>query len=68
MKIDVQFTREEATAIIHFIEIGIRSQGGQAARVGLPIQDKIALATDAAEKASKTQPATTNAGGDPTQP
>lgn len=68
--ITVQLTNDEAKAIIHFIEMGIRSQGSQAGRIGIPIQDKIALAADAAEKATKalSQPAPTNAGGDPTQP
>jgi hypothetical protein len=65
----VQLTENEAKAIIQFIEMGIRSQGGQAARIGIPIQDKVALATDAAEKANATaQPAITNAGGKPSQP
>lgn len=67
--ITVQLTNDEAKAIIQFIEMGIRSQGGQAARIGLPIQDKIAMAADAAEKANAAaKPAITNAGGDPTQP
>jgi hypothetical protein len=65
-QIIVSLTQDEAKAIVQFIEMGIRSQGGQAARIGLPIQDKIALAADAAEKSKK--PATTNAGGDPAQP
>jgi len=68
--ITVQLTADEAKTIVQFIELGIRSQGGQAARIGLPIQDKIALAADAAEKATKalSQPPKTNDGGDPTQP
>lgn len=67
--ITVQLTNDEAKAIIHFIEMGIRSQGSQAGRIGIPIQDKIALAADAAEKANAAaKPAITNAGGDPTQP
>jgi len=66
----VQLTENEAKAIIQFVELGIRSQGGQAARIGLPIQDKVALATDVAEKANakKSQTAPANAGGEPTQP
>ena len=67
--ITVQLTENEAKAIIQFIEMGIRSQGSQAARIGLPIQDKVALATDAAEKANAAaQPAIANAGGEPSQP
>jgi hypothetical protein len=67
--ITVQLTENEAKAIIQFIEMGIRSQGGQAARIGIPIQDKVALAADAAEKTNATsQPAPTNAGGEPSQP
>jgi hypothetical protein len=68
--ITVHLTDIEAQAIIQFVEMGIRSQGGQAARIGLPIQDKVALATDVAEKANakKSQPAPANAGGEPTQP
>jgi hypothetical protein len=65
----VQLTENEAKAIIQFVEMGIRSQGGQAARIGIPIQDKVALATDAAEKANAAaKPAITNAGGEPSQP
>jgi len=63
--ITVQFTDIEAKAIVQFVEFGIRQNGSQAARIGLPIQDKIALAIDAA---SKSQPAPANAGGEPTQP
>jgi hypothetical protein len=65
--ITVQLTDIEAKAIIQFVEFGIRQNGSQAARIGLPIQDKVALAIDAASKTQPT-PALTNAGGDITQP
>jgi len=67
--ITVHLTDIEAQAIIQFVELGIKSVGGQAARIGLPIQDKIALAIDVAKKANDaSQPAPANAGGEPSQP
>jgi hypothetical protein len=63
----VQLTDTEAKAIIQFVEFGIRQNGSQAARIGLPIQDKVALAIDAASKPQPTPPPT-NVGGELPQP
>ena len=63
----VQLTDTEAKAIIQFVEFGIRQNGSQAARIGLPIQDKVALAIDAASKTKPTPPPT-NVGGELPQP
>ena len=55
----------EAQNLVQLIEGAIRSIGSQAARVGVPLQDKIALAAANGIEAPKTTPA--NA-GEPEQP
>jgi hypothetical protein len=56
----------EAQNLVQLIEISIRAGGSQNGRVGIPLQDKIALA--AANAAEAPKPTTKNAGGEPTQP
>lgn len=55
----------EAQNLVQLIEGAIRFIGSQAARVGVPLQDKIALAAANGVEALKTTPA--NA-GEPEQP
>jgi hypothetical protein len=60
--INLTINQTEAQNLVQLIEIAIRAGGSQNGRVGIPLQDKIMLAANAA------QPATNNAGGDPAQP
>jgi hypothetical protein len=55
----------EAQNLVQLIEGAIRSIGSQAARVGVPLQDKIAFA--AANGVEAPKPTTENA-GEPKQP
>jgi hypothetical protein len=58
--ITLTITQTEAQNLVQLIEIAIRAGGSQNGRVGIPLQDKILLAA--------SQPAPTNAGGEPSQP
>jgi hypothetical protein len=59
-EITLTISQTEAQNLVQLIEIAIRAGGSQNGRVGIPLQDKILLAA--------SQPATANAGGEPTQP
>jgi len=61
--ITLTINETEAQNLVQLIEIAIRAGGSQNGRVGIPLQDKIALAASTA-----AQPPKTNDGGDPTQP
>ena len=62
-EIVIKLTETEAQNVVQLIEIAIRAGGSQNGRVGIPLQDKIALA---ASNAAQTTPA--NDGGEPSQP
>lgn len=61
--ITLNINETEAQNLVQLIEIAIRAGGSQNGRVGIPLQDKILLAASNA-----SQPAPSNAGGEPSQP
>jgi len=66
--ITLTINETEAQNLVQLIEIAIRAGGSQNGRVGIPLQDKIALAASTAAQSAQPAPTATNAGGDPTQP
>lgn len=54
--INIEITEIEAQNLVQLIELAIKSVGSQAARVGVPLQDKIAAAAAGVKQSNGDQP------------